>query len=77
MVFGRMVTPRSGVNRTATIQETTSETAITTNSVTINAPQLVQSVTVNGQHVDVGGGSAILSVFPGDVSVSTPDIARK
>ena len=32
MVLGRMVTPSSGANSTATTQETSSEAAITTNS---------------------------------------------
>ncbi len=32
------MTPISGVNSTATIQETSSETAITTNSVKVNSP---------------------------------------
>ncbi len=33
-----MVTPSNGVNRTATIHETISETAMTTNSVKVNSP---------------------------------------
>ena len=35
---GRKVTPSSGVNSTATIQEITSDTAMTTNSVKVNSP---------------------------------------
>ena len=38
---GRMVTPRSGVNSTATIHETISETARTTKSVKVNSPALL------------------------------------
>ena len=33
-----MVTPSSGVNSTATIQETSSDTAMTTNSVKVYSP---------------------------------------
>ncbi len=38
MVFGRIVTPRRGVKRTATTQDTISDTAMTTNSVKVNSP---------------------------------------
>ena len=38
MVLGRIVTPSSGANTTATIQDTTSETAMTTKSVKVNSP---------------------------------------
>ena len=40
--FGSSVTPSSGVNSTATIQETISETAITTNSVKVNSPAALE-----------------------------------
>jgi len=33
-----MVTPSSGVNNTATTQDTSSDTAMTTNSVKVNSP---------------------------------------
>ena len=61
-----MVTPSNGVNRTATIHDTSNDTAITTNNVKVNSPALlllspigmkpatVTSVPVNiGKAVDV------------------------
>ncbi|MNL64395.1 hypothetical protein D3C87_1886050 [compost metagenome] len=41
MVLGSKVTPMSGVNKTATIQETTSDTAMTTKRVKVNSPALL------------------------------------
>ena len=41
ILAGRIVTPSSGLNSTATIHETTRETAITTNSVNVNSPALL------------------------------------
>ena len=38
IVTGSKVTPSSGVNSTATIQDTTSDTAMTTKSVKVNSP---------------------------------------
>ena len=38
ILSGKMVTPSSGVNSTATIHEVSSDTAITTNSVKVNSP---------------------------------------
>ncbi|MNT80136.1 hypothetical protein D3C72_2195620 [compost metagenome] len=38
IVFGRIVTPSSGAKITATIHETSSEIAMTTNSVKVNSP---------------------------------------
>ena len=37
----QMVTPSSGVNRTATIHDTTNDTAITTNKVNVYSPALL------------------------------------
>ena len=42
IVLGSSVTPSRGVNSTATIQETISETAITTNSVKVNSPAALE-----------------------------------
>ncbi len=38
IVLGSSATPRSGVKSTATIQETSRETAMTTKSVKVNSP---------------------------------------
>ena len=41
ILAGRIVTPSNGVNSTATIHETTKDTAITTNKVKVNSPALL------------------------------------
>ena len=41
ILAGRIVTPSNGVNSTATIQDTSNETAMTTNRVKVNSPALL------------------------------------
>ena len=66
IVFGSSVTPSSGANSTATIHDSNSETAITTNSVKVNSPALLlfsptgmKLATVTSVPVSIGNAVAV------------------